>query len=133
MRSPAVPNRVRVSGLADEFVVVPVDPLAPAADLYPSVDRITIEKIVSFNLVSPTRESKATATCSYNHHCERMEVAQNLLHSSLIHLSRSHSAIADLRHSIEATFRVIRESRQLIADSDGIIARAQPGDPSLAV
>ena len=126
MRTPAVFDRVRVSDQNDESIVVRVDPLARVADLCPLADKTAIESNVSFNLLFAANGSQNTDIESSNHH-DRLALVQDVLRSTQVQLSRSHHTISDLRDSIESTLRAIDASRQLIVESDGIIARARSG------
>jgi hypothetical protein len=122
MRTPGVFDRVRVSGQDGDFMVVRVDSLARVADPFALVD-LTIETNLSFILLSPPREP-AGIDADFSIHDGRLAVARDVLRSTYAHLNRSNHAIADLRDSIESTLCAIRTSQQLIAESDGIIARA---------
>jgi len=126
MRTPALFERVRVSDQSDESIVVQVDPLARVADLCALADKAAIENHVSFNLLFAANGSQNTDVESSNHH-DKLAVVQDVLRTTCVHLSRSHHTIADLRDSIDSTLRAIHASRQLIVESDGIIARAQSG------
>lgn len=126
MYSLAAPSRVRVSGPADESIVIQVNPLALVVDIRAPADQTAIEQDVFFPRPSPKFHSEATEI-GWHSHGKRMDSVRELLHSSFLHLSLSNRAVADLRDSIQATLRAIRESQQLIANSDEIIVRAQFG------
>ena len=122
MHTLAVLNRVRVSGREDDFIVAPVDQLARVADVRALLEHTTIERSVSFSLLSATFESEVMGTDFWGHEY-RMAAVRDTLRSSTAQLSQSSAMVADLQDSIEATLRMIQTSLDLIAESDRVIAR----------
>jgi hypothetical protein len=127
MYYPFVNERVRMGDRADEFMVFGVDHFAWVADIHLLSDPKAIENRVPFRLLFAAG-GFGSAPAMANNWEGWLAASRQVVVTSREQIDRGLVILADIQNSCSTTLKAILTSRQLIAASDRVIARARTLD-----